>query len=56
MAIKSGNIDNIMSFCYNLKMTQSLEVRWMVEGVVIRFRKVLILAEVGQKTGRCNLT
>ena len=33
----------------------SLEVRWIAEGVVIRFRKVLILVSIGQKIGRCNL-
>ena len=33
----------------NLQITQSLEVRWMAEWVVIRFRKVLILAKIGQR-------
>ena len=28
----------------NLQMTQILEVRWIAEGVIIRYRKVLILA------------
>ena len=36
----------------NLQMTQSLEVRWVVGGVVIRYRRVLILALIGQKTGK----
>ena len=52
-----NDLDNgVKSRFPNLQMTQSLEVRWIAEGVVIRFRKVLILVWIGQKIDRWNLT
>ena len=38
------------------KFADDTKVRRIAQGVVIRFRKVLILVSIGQKIGRCNLS